>query len=353
MRWWGKVIGGTVGMTVGGPGGAVIGAGLGAVADRALDDPPNIASGDLEAEGRFVDDEMGRYAELVFRSAVPPGAIAVAHIETRRGRVLPAESSFAKQGHFTIRHPIQRGTVQFYIPFSALKYRMRGTYVLRVNVRWSATGSKGVQELGHAAFAFDLPRHRNWSQVDFLTPFIGVCGLVAHADGDTHPKVPDLVGAFFTECLQLPAQQLARLHDLLETEPEHDLQRLCQLTIRRTPALRPMMALTLLAEIARARGAPSRRTRTLIRDASEHLGIPSHRWPEVRKRLRLVLHNPWATLNIEPGATEREIKRAYRTKLKGLHPDRVSGLDNEIQQLAESRTIELRAAYEACLDALI
>jgi DnaJ-domain-containing protein 1 len=352
MRWWGKVIGGTVGLTVGGTPGAVIGAGLGAVADHALDDPPDISKGDLKADGRFVNDEMGRFAEIVFQAPVPPGAIAVAQIESRRGRTIPAEPNYAQDGQFLLRHPIQRGKTRFYIPFSALRYRWKGTYVLRVFVRWSAPGSNGMQDIGQAAFGFPLPRPRGWSQVDFLSPLIGLCSEVAHANGDPHPTVPHHVETFFLESLHLPAQQAQRLRVLLDTRPAHDVETLAHQVLRRTPELRPMTILALLAEIARKGGAPTRRARTVIRDVSEHLGIPSHRWPEVRDRLRMVVNNPWAMLEVEPGATPREIKRAYRSKLKGLHPDRVAGLDHEIQELAESRTIELREAYEACLDAV-
>ncbi len=353
MRWWGKVIGGTVGLTVGGPPGAIIGAGLGAVADRALDDPPEIAKGDLAATSRFIDDEMGRFAELSFHAAMPAGALAVAQIETRRGRVLQSEPGFAQQGEFVLRRPLQRGKAQFYVPFSALRYHFKGTYVLRIWVRWSAPGSKGVQDVGQAAFSFELPRRRIWSQVDYLSPLIGLASLVAHADGDCHEEVPGLVEAFFIEALNLPGQQVNRLRVILETEPEHDLETLCQRILRRTPEIRAMTVLGLLAQIAHTGSVPTRRTRTIIRDVSEYMGISSHRWPEVRNRLRLVVDNPWSTLDIQPGATEREIKRAYRSKLKGLHPDRVAGLDAEIQDLASSRTIELRAAYEACLDELI
>jgi DnaJ like chaperone protein len=113
-----------------------------------------------------------------------------------------------------------------------------------------------------------------------------------------------------------------------------------------------MIVLGLMSEVARAGRMPSRQTRNLIRDAAEYLGIPGHRWPEVQERLQLVIHDPWSVLGLNPGASTQEVKKAYRTKLKGLHPDRVHGLDSEIQELAEARTIELRQAYEACLDAL-
>jgi len=60
-------------------------------------------------------------------------------------------------------------------------------------------------------------------------------------------------------------------------------------------------------------------------------------------------HEPWdpyRILEIEPGATEEEITRAYRTQMKRYHPDRVEGLGDELRELAHSKTREIQRAYD-------
>ena len=54
--------------------------------------------------------------------------------------------------------------------------------------------------------------------------------------------------------------------------------------------------------------------------------------------------NPWQTLGVERSASEDDIKRAYRSKAKTLHPDRNSAPD------ADQAFLELTEAYELLLD---
>ena len=51
-------------------------------------------------------------------------------------------------------------------------------------------------------------------------------------------------------------------------------------------------------------------------------------------------------LGLTDQAKEREIEVAYRTLLTKNHPDKVTHLDEEFQQLASRRTKELTEAYE-------
>lgn len=352
MRWLGKVIGGTVGLAAAGPAGAVVGGGLGAVVDHALDGPPRSDLPEIEADGQFSDDPQGRFAQIRFPPSMPAGAIAVALVENRRGKPLAARPAFSKDGQFLIRRPIKRGKVSFYIPFAALKYRRHGVHVLRIVVRVATPGGHGVEALGQCAFEFVLPKAQSWHQVDYFDALIGLCAAAAHVDGPPKQRGLQLVEDFFVQTMQLPRAQTEQLHLLLSSPPTEEIEELCKRVLRRLPEIRPMTILGLMSEVARADGIPTRRTRTLIRDAAEYLGIPSHRWPEVQDRLQLVVDDPWGVLGLQSGATVQEIKKAYRAKLKRLHPDRVAGLDDELQELAEARTIELRAAYEACLDAV-
>jgi DnaJ like chaperone protein len=56
--------------------------------------------------------------------------------------------------------------------------------------------------------------------------------------------------------------------------------------------------------------------------------------------------DPHEVLGIQPGASEQEIKDAYRDKMKRYHPDRVSGLGEELQRVATEKTLEIQRAYD-------
>ncbi|MEX2353520.1 MAG: co-chaperone DjlA, partial [Gammaproteobacteria bacterium] len=53
-------------------------------------------------------------------------------------------------------------------------------------------------------------------------------------------------------------------------------------------------------------------------------------------------------LGIQPGATEAEVKKAYRRLISQHHPDKLvsKGLPEEMMKLAAQRTHEIRQAYE-------
>lgn len=55
--------------------------------------------------------------------------------------------------------------------------------------------------------------------------------------------------------------------------------------------------------------------------------------------------DPYAVLGVKRGASAEEITHAYREQMKRYHPDRVSGLGEELQQLAHEKSVEIQRAY--------
>jgi hypothetical protein len=57
--------------------------------------------------------------------------------------------------------------------------------------------------------------------------------------------------------------------------------------------------------------------------------------------------DPYAVLGIAATASDEEVEQAYRRSMSEFHPDRVSQSAAEIRELAERRTREANAAYDA------
>ncbi len=54
--------------------------------------------------------------------------------------------------------------------------------------------------------------------------------------------------------------------------------------------------------------------------------------------------NPYEVLGLKPGASQEEIKAAYKKLIKQYHPDQYG--DNPLRNLAEEKMREINAAYD-------
>jgi DnaJ domain/Protein of unknown function (DUF1232) len=61
------------------------------------------------------------------------------------------------------------------------------------------------------------------------------------------------------------------------------------------------------------------------------------------------LKDPYEILGVKPGASPEEIQAAYRRAAQAYHPDKVSHLGREFQELAQKKFIEIQEAYEKLL----
>jgi len=57
------------------------------------------------------------------------------------------------------------------------------------------------------------------------------------------------------------------------------------------------------------------------------------------------LDEAYKVLGIDNNSTIEQIKEAYKTKMKEYHPDKVSGLGEELQNLARTKTQQINEAY--------
>jgi DnaJ like chaperone protein len=60
---------------------------------------------------------------------------------------------------------------------------------------------------------------------------------------------------------------------------------------------------------------------------------------------------PWyVVLDVDRSASRAEITAAYRTRISQYHPDKVARMGPEIRALAESKSVEINAAYKVAME---
>ena len=73
---------------------------------------------------------------------------------------------------------------------------------------------------------------------------------------------------------------------------------------------------------------------------------PGGAYEQPQSEPRTAGKDPYAVLGIEPNASEREIKNAYRRLISQHHPDKLGDVPEELKRRAEERAREINAAYE-------
>ncbi len=56
--------------------------------------------------------------------------------------------------------------------------------------------------------------------------------------------------------------------------------------------------------------------------------------------------SPYAVLGVPRSASQEEIRAAYRARMLDYHPDRVAHLGEDLQRLAQRKTLEIQGAFE-------
>lgn len=64
-----------------------------------------------------------------------------------------------------------------------------------------------------------------------------------------------------------------------------------------------------------------------------------------QERKEISIEDAYSVLGINKNSSVEEIKSAYKRKIKEYHPDRLSGLGSELQQLAHQKSLEINSAY--------
>jgi preprotein translocase subunit Sec63 len=65
------------------------------------------------------------------------------------------------------------------------------------------------------------------------------------------------------------------------------------------------------------------------------------------RRSQLDEPRPHEVLGVAEDASEDEVRHAYQQKMREYHPDKVANAAPELRELAERRSKEINAAYEA------
>jgi len=78
-----------------------------------------------------------------------------------------------------------------------------------------------------------------------------------------------------------------------------------------------------------------------------------HEGYEPASGVRGAPRDSYEVLGVKPGASREEIQNAYRKAAQQYHPDKVSHLGQELQELAKAKFIEIQKAYDELMHKMV
>jgi DnaJ like chaperone protein len=107
-----------------------------------------------------------------------------------------------------------------------------------------------------------------------------------------------------------------------------------------------LQLLHLLFNISVADGAANASEIDMVEKISGYLGISTSDYVSIRNMFVPETDSAYKILEIEPVATDEEVKKAYRRMAMKYHPDKVSHLGEEFRKSADEKFKSVNEAYE-------
>lgn len=182
---------------------------------------------------------------------------------------------------------------------------------------------------------------------DFPTMLMALSAAIMRADGKVLKAELDYVKNFFTQQFgnQFSVQHLQTLKRFLDAEAV-PVEQVCNDIRMRTQEEVRVQLLYYLFGIAKADGSVSQVEMQTIQRIAYLLGVQTPDFESVKNMFYRDVNSDYKVLEIEPSATDEEVKKAYRKMAVKYHPDKVASMGEEFQKGAKEKFQKIQDAYD-------
>lgn len=182
---------------------------------------------------------------------------------------------------------------------------------------------------------------------DFATTLMALSAAVMKADGRPLKVELEYIKSFFARQFgpQYTTQHLKVLKHFLDAQ-HIPLDQICSDIRMRTQVEVRIQLIHYLFGIANADGHVADSEIQLLRRIATLMEVPAGDFESVKSMFYRDVNSDYHVLGIEPGATDEEVKKAYRQMAVRYHPDKVASLGEEYQRGAKEKFQKVQEAYE-------
>jgi DnaJ like chaperone protein len=180
----------------------------------------------------------------------------------------------------------------------------------------------------------------------YVMSLLVLTAAVMKADGKVVKSELDYVKKFMVQNFGTASAQEAvkMLRDILKQSiPVNEVCRQIQMNMNYSARLQ---LLHFLFGIAQADGHVDEAERKVIERISAEMGIGNSDFESIQAMFVRNIDADYKILEIEPNASNDELKKAYRRMAMKYHPDKVSHLGNDFQKAAKDKFQKVSQAYE-------
>jgi len=181
---------------------------------------------------------------------------------------------------------------------------------------------------------------------DFAASLLVLSAAVMKSDGKMMKSELEFVRKFLVQQFgeDHAMQQMLLLKEIIKQEIP--LQQVCFQIKQYMPVAERLQIIHYLFGISKADGHVHELELQTIQTISNYLGINPADFGSLKAMYFRDVNSDYQILEIEPTASEEEIKKAYRRMAVKYHPDKVISLGEEVQKAAKEKFQVLQAAYE-------
>ncbi len=180
----------------------------------------------------------------------------------------------------------------------------------------------------------------------YIMSLLVLTAAVMKADGKVTKSELDYVKKFMVQNFGTASAQegVKMLRDILKQSiPVNEVCRQIQMNMNYSARLQ---LLHFLFGIAQADGHVDETERKVIENIGMQMGIGRSDFESIQAMFVRNIDADYKILEIEPGASNEELKKAYRRMAMKYHPDKVSHLGNDFQKAAKDKFQQVSHAYE-------